>query len=66
MRREADVLLQILGEAWAALRRNPTRSILTMLGIVWGIAAVALLIAYGGSFRADSRHPASTPSARAR
>lgn len=51
MRREADVLLQILGEAWAALRRNRTRSALTMLGIVWGIATVTLLIAYGGSFR---------------
>jgi putative ABC transport system permease protein len=45
------VLLQILSEAWAALRRNQTRSALTMLGIVWGIATVTLLIAYGGSFR---------------
>ena len=45
------MLLQILAEAWAALRRNRTRSALTMLGIVWGIATVTLLIAYGGSFR---------------
>lgn len=45
------MLLQILSEAWAALRRNRTRSALTMLGIVWGIATVTLLIAYGGSFR---------------
>ena len=45
------MLLQILNEAWAALRRNRTRSALTMLGIVWGIATVTLLIAYGGSFR---------------
>jgi putative ABC transport system permease protein len=42
---------EILKEAWAALRRNPVRSLLTMTGIVWGIAAVTLLIAYGSSFR---------------
>ena len=45
------MLYQILNEAWIALRRNRTRSALTMLGIVWGIATVTLLIAYGGSFR---------------
>jgi putative ABC transport system permease protein len=45
------MLFQILHEAWIALRRNRTRSALTMLGIVWGIATVTLLIAYGGSFR---------------
>src|SRR5438105_11497402 len=42
---------QIILEAWIALRRNVTRSLLTMLGIVWGIATVTLLIAYGNSFR---------------
>ena len=46
-----NMVLQILNEAWTALRRNRTRSALTMLGIVWGIATVTLLIAYGGSFR---------------
>jgi len=45
------MLLQIISEAWFALRRNRTRSALTMLGIVWGIATVTLLIAYGSSFR---------------
>jgi ABC-type antimicrobial peptide transport system permease subunit len=45
------MIYQILSEAWIALRRNRTRSALTMLGIVWGIATVTLLIAYGGSFR---------------
>ena len=45
------MLLQIFSEAWFALRRNRTRSALTMLGIVWGIATVTLLIAYGNSFR---------------
>jgi putative ABC transport system permease protein len=42
---------EIIREAWVALRRNYTRSLLTMLGIVWGIATVTLLIAYGSSFR---------------
>ncbi len=42
---------QILQEAWIALRRGRTRSLLTMLGIVWGIVAVTLLIAYGSGFR---------------
>jgi putative ABC transport system permease protein len=50
-RKNADVLTEIIREAWIALRRNYTRSLLTMLGIVWGIATVTLLIAYGSSFR---------------
>jgi putative ABC transport system permease protein len=45
------MLTEIIREAWAALQRNYTRSLLTMLGIVWGIATVTLLIAYGSSFR---------------
>jgi len=45
------MLIQIILEAWIALKRNLTRSFLTMLGIVWGIATVTLLIAYGSSFR---------------
>ena len=45
------MLLEIIIEAWIALKRNVTRSLLTMLGIVWGIATVTLLIAYGNSFR---------------
>ena len=46
------MLIEIILEAWVALKRNYTRSLLTMLGIVWGIATVTLLIAYGSSFRA--------------
>lgn len=42
---------EIVQEAWIALRRGRTRSLLTMLGIVWGIVAVTLLIAYGSGFR---------------
>ncbi len=45
------MVIEIIREAWTALRRNPTRSFLTMLGIIWGIATVTLLIAYGSSFR---------------
>lgn len=45
------MLTEIIREAWIALKRNTTRSALTMLGIVWGIATVTLLIAYGSSFR---------------
>jgi len=45
------MLFEIILEAWIALKRNYTRSLLTMLGIVWGIATVTLLIAYGSSFR---------------
>jgi len=42
---------EILAQAWISLRRNPTRSFLTMSGIVWGIAAVTLLLAYGNGFQ---------------
>jgi putative ABC transport system permease protein len=45
------MLREILVQAWVALRRQPMRSILTMLGIVWGIVAVTLLLSYGSGFR---------------
>jgi putative ABC transport system permease protein len=50
------MLIEIIHEAWIALQRNLTRSFLTMLGIVWGIATVTLLIAYGNSFRSVLVH----------
>ena len=50
------MLIEIILEAWVALKRNVTRSLLTMLGIVWGIATVTLLIAYGNSFRSVLVH----------
>src|SRR5262250_705847 len=50
------MLIEIIAEAWIALKRNVTRSLLTMLGIVWGIATVTLLIAYGSSFRSILVH----------
>jgi putative ABC transport system permease protein len=45
------MLFEILREAWAALGRNPVRSMLTMTGIAWGIVAVTLLLSYGSGFR---------------
>jgi putative ABC transport system permease protein len=45
------MLRELLIQAWDALRRNRTRSLLTMLGIVWGIVAVAVLMSYGSGFR---------------
>jgi len=37
-------------QAYGALRFNRRRSILTMLGMAWGIATVVLLLAYGSGF----------------
>jgi len=37
-------------QAYSALRHNKRRSILTMLGMAWGIATVVLLLAYGAGF----------------
>jgi putative ABC transport system permease protein len=45
------MLKEILIQSWMALKRQPLRSFLTMLGIVWGIVAVTLLLAYGSGFR---------------
>ncbi|MGQ3180262.1 MAG: ABC transporter permease, partial [Blastomonas fulva] len=36
-----------LRSAWRALRANPLRSLLTMLGIIIGVAAVITMIAIG-------------------
>ncbi len=41
---------EILSEALFALRHNRRRSMLTMLGMAWGIATVVLLLAYGNGF----------------
>src|SRR5581483_9680763 len=37
-------------QAYSALRHNRRRSMLTMLGMAWGIATVVLLLAYGSGF----------------
>jgi len=45
------LIQDVIAEAMNALLKNCTRSLLTMLGIIWGIASVTMLIAYGTSFR---------------
>ncbi len=40
----------ILQQSYEALRYNRRRSMLTMLGMAWGIATVVLLLAYGSGF----------------
>jgi putative ABC transport system permease protein len=37
-------------QAYSSLRHNRRRSVLTMLGMAWGIATVVLLLAYGTGF----------------
>ena len=45
-------MLSELGkQAYNALRYNRRRSLLTMLGMAWGIATVVLLLAYGAGFQ---------------
>src|SRR5256885_7955587 len=51
-----DIIKEIIAESWTALQRSRVRSVLTMAGIVWGIVAVTLLIAYGSGFRAVLVH----------
>ena len=41
------MLRELVVQSWSNLTRNRTRSLLTMLGIVWGIVAVTVLLAYG-------------------
>src|SRR5258707_394056 len=40
-------LKELISQGWQSLMRDRTRSALTMLGIVWGLASVVLLLAYG-------------------
>src|ERR1700684_873307 len=38
-------------QAFNALKHNRRRTVLTMLGMAWGIATVVLLLAYGSGFK---------------
>lgn len=40
----------VIAEAYGALRQNRQRTVITMLGMAWGIATVVLLLAYGTGF----------------
>ncbi len=44
------MVLELARQASNALRHNRRRSVLTMLGMAWGIATVVLLLAYGAGF----------------
>ena len=41
------MLKELILQGWQALMRNRMRSILTMLGITWGLVSVVILLAYG-------------------
>lgn len=45
------MLRDILQQALSSLQFNRRRSLLTMLGMAWGIATVVLLLAYGSGFQ---------------
>src|ERR1700719_1130425 len=44
------MIVALATQAYNALRHNRRRSLLTMLGMAWGIATVVLLLAYGAGF----------------
>jgi putative ABC transport system permease protein len=44
------MLRDLLQQSYAALKHNRRRSLLTVLGMAWGIATVVLLLAYGNGF----------------
>ena len=44
------MIVDLATQAYNALRHNRRRSLLTMLGMAWGIATVVLLLAYGSGF----------------
>ena len=44
------MIVALATQAYNALRHNRRRSLLTMLGMAWGIATVVLLLAYGSGF----------------
>ena len=44
------MIVELARQAYNALKFNRRRSVLTMLGMAWGIATVVLLLAYGAGF----------------
>ncbi|MGH9512139.1 MAG: ABC transporter permease [Terriglobales bacterium] len=42
--------IDLLGQAYSAMRHDLRKTLLTMLGMAWGIATVVLLLAYGQGF----------------
>lgn len=46
----------LLKQAYAAMRHDMRKTLLTMLGMAWGIATVVLLLAYGNGFGTAIQH----------
>src|SRR5256886_9238484 len=46
----------LLKQAYAAMRHDMRKTLLTMLGMAWGIATVVLLLAYGNGFSMAIQH----------
>src|SRR5580765_3612698 len=44
------MIIDLASQAYNALRHNRRRSMLTMLGMAWGIATVVLLLVFGTGF----------------
>jgi putative ABC transport system permease protein len=44
------MLREIFGQAMEAMRHNSRRTMITVVGMAWGIATVVLLLAYGAGF----------------
>jgi putative ABC transport system permease protein len=44
------MMKDLLQEAYAAMKHNRRRTMLTMLGMAWGIATVVMLLSYGNGF----------------
>lgn len=44
------MLKDIFGQAFEAMRHNGRRTVITVVGMAWGIATVVLLLAYGAGF----------------
>jgi putative ABC transport system permease protein len=40
----------LFGQAWEAMHHNRRRTLITVIGMAWGIATVVLLLAYGAGF----------------
>jgi putative ABC transport system permease protein len=48
-------LIEVLRQTVATFRAHKMRTVLTMFGIVWGIASVILLVGLGRGFKADQQ-----------
>src|SRR6202451_4429261 len=47
---------ELILQSWQALMRNRLRSVLTMLGIMWGLVSVVILLAYGQGLGGSVMH----------